>query len=133
MEGIIIPLAFFALVFGMWYIYHTNRNRERLAMIEKGFDPSLFYSKKKSSLGFSLLKLGLVAAGVGLGLFVFSIMDAINMFGGSGGAALLGLMFLFGGAGLFGGYFYEHKREKNKSSEEKLPEEQDENEEIVPE
>jgi hypothetical protein len=46
--GILIPFAFFALVFASLYVYLTTRNKERLALIEKGADPALFKQKDES-------------------------------------------------------------------------------------
>ena len=34
----VVPVAMFACVFGILYVYFTTRNRERMAMIEKGAD-----------------------------------------------------------------------------------------------
>ena len=39
-EEILIPLSLFAAIFGMVYLYYTTRNKERLALIEKGADSS---------------------------------------------------------------------------------------------
>jgi len=35
-EEILIPLSFFAAVFGIAYLYFITRNKERMALIEKG-------------------------------------------------------------------------------------------------
>ena len=52
MEEILIPLIVFSSIFGMVYVFLNTRNKERLALIEKGADASLFASKKnyKSNL-----------------------------------------------------------------------------------
>ena len=47
MEGLIGFIAFFAMVFGIAYVYYTTRNKERMALIEKGADASLFNTGKE--------------------------------------------------------------------------------------
>ena len=42
-EVIIMP-AIFGVFFGMYYLFVTARNKERMALIEKGADASIFYS-----------------------------------------------------------------------------------------
>ncbi len=39
-EEILIPIVFFGAIFGIFYLYITARNKERLSMIEKGADAS---------------------------------------------------------------------------------------------
>src|SRR5512133_1139512 len=56
-------LTFFGSIFGIAYFYYTTRNRERLALIEKNADASIFKIEpvttfKKSSLKVALLFLG---------------------------------------------------------------------------
>ena len=48
-----IPLAFFASVVLVAYMFYSTRNKERMALIEKGADASLFRSGRKP---FSVLK-----------------------------------------------------------------------------
>ena len=40
-EDIIVPIAIFGTIFGILYVFFTTRNKERLALIEKGMDPNL--------------------------------------------------------------------------------------------
>ena len=47
MEVLIAFIAFFATVFGIYYVHITTRNKERMALIEKGADASLFKLVKK--------------------------------------------------------------------------------------
>ena len=42
LEDVLVPISFFALVFAMLYVYLTTRNKERMAMIERGTDPGVF-------------------------------------------------------------------------------------------
>jgi Domain of unknown function (DUF6249) len=61
---ILVPMTVFATIFGVLYIFFTTRNKERMAMIEKGADPSIF-SSRPARLG---IKVGLLAMGVALGV-----------------------------------------------------------------
>ncbi len=58
MAGIIIPLALFAMIFGVVYL----SKRERMAMIERGMDPRRY---KPQSAPFQTLKWGLLLIGAG--------------------------------------------------------------------
>ncbi len=94
--GILVPLASFAMIFGIVYIIVTARNRERLSLIEKGADPKLFESVKKTSSG-GLLKWALLMIGIGLGIFLATLLVDAGM---NEPASYFGMIFLFGGAGL---------------------------------
>jgi hypothetical protein len=63
-----------AMIFGIVYVVVTARHRQRMAMIEKGADPSLFASKSNGSLA---LALGLLLAGLGVGLGVGWFADHV--------------------------------------------------------
>jgi hypothetical protein len=39
---VLVPLSLFAMIFGIVYLIYSTRNRERLALIEKGVDASIF-------------------------------------------------------------------------------------------
>jgi len=65
----LVPLAFFALVFGIFYI----RNRENMALIEKGINPRQPGAARPRP--FVNLKYGLLFIGCGLGLLVAYIID----------------------------------------------------------
>ena len=60
---ILVPIASFAMVFGIYYL----RNREKMAMIERGMDPR---SYKPRSAPYQNLKWGLLLLGAGIGLFL---------------------------------------------------------------
>jgi hypothetical protein len=103
--GIIVPLAAFAMIFGIFYIIVTAQNRERMALIEKGADPKLFQSEKVSSKG-TILKWGLFLAGIGLGIFFAALLAEAGM---NEGAAYPAMICIFGGAGLLLAYRMEQK------------------------
>jgi hypothetical protein len=58
---ILVPLSFFAMVFGLYYI----RSRENMAMIEKGMNPKEFNNRPAP---YRNLKNGLLLLGAGTGL-----------------------------------------------------------------
>src|SRR5471030_2718050 len=67
---ILIPISMFTMVFGIVYL----RNRERMAMIERGMDPRL-NKPKKSGYNTYTLTWGLLLIGAGFGLFLAYVLD----------------------------------------------------------
>jgi archaellum biogenesis protein FlaJ (TadC family) len=110
---ILVPLACFAMIFGIVYVIVTARNRERLALIEKGADPKLFESVKKSSTG-GILKWALLLVGIGLGIFLATLLVEAGM---NEPASYFAMICLFGGAGLLLAYKIEQKSNPEKNRE----------------
>lgn len=111
--AIVVPLAFFAMVFGVVYVLVTARNRERLNLIEKGADPKLFESVKKTSTT-GILKWGLFLIGIGLGIFFATLLVQA---GTEEGAAYPAMICVFGGAGLLVAYKMDQKSEPTGKNE----------------
>jgi len=110
MEEILIPIAMFAAIFGILYVFFTTRNKERLSMIEKGVDASMFLTKKQNK-GYTL-KFGMLAVGVAIGLLVGSIIaENTNL---PEEVAYFSMIFLFGGAFLIANHFIEEKKSASK-------------------
>ena len=109
MEGIFVPLSFFALVFGSLYIYFTTRNKERLALIEKCADPELFKSKADENSGNRTFKTGLFFIGIALGILT-------GYFVAEGGMqetpAYFSMIFLFGGIALVVSHLLQKKNQQ---------------------
>ncbi len=103
---IFIPMTFFATVFGVLYVFFTTRNKERLAMIEKGADPSLF-SWKFGRIG---IKIGLVAMGIALGVLVGALINHTTKMNLD--EATFSMIFLFGGSGLVFDHYLAKKESK---------------------
>ncbi len=76
---ILVPIAIFAAIFGIVYVVVTSRNRERMAMIEKGVDPKDFLTKPKTNNN-GIIKWALLLVGVGIGLFLGSILEAYTRY-----------------------------------------------------
>ena len=109
LTGILVPLGVFAMVFGIVYMFVTSRNRERMALIERGADPTLFESKKKGS-GSGVMKVGLFLAGIGLGIVVGYLLTSGG--GMDEGAAYPAMIFLFGGIALILAHLWQRSQDK---------------------
>ncbi|MBT8394725.1 MAG: hypothetical protein KJN66_07725 [Bacteroidia bacterium] len=105
MEAILIPISFFIVVFGIFYLYLSTRNKERLALIEKGADASIFMSGKKGNTPIwkvLILNIALILIGIGIGIFIASILNA--GLGVDEDVAYPGTITLMAGLGLFTGF-----------------------------
>ena len=113
MSGIIISLGFFAMVFGIVYLY----KRERMAMIERGMDPRRY---KPQSAPYQTLKWGLLLIGAGLGLFLAYTLDrtVFSRTEDDNAAIYFALIAIFGGLGLFTSFRMEKKELSEKQSQE---------------
>ena len=105
--GVVFIIVCGAVIFGVLYVYYTTRNRERMSLIEKNADPSIL--KSESNGGFRLfpIKLGMLLMGIGIGILFGSILHATTVLQEE--VAFFSMIFLFGGAGLFGSYFVGRK------------------------
>jgi hypothetical protein len=103
METLIAFIAFFATVFGIMYVHYTTRNKERMALIEKGADASLFNTGKEGiKLNFSwgkfTLKIGMLAMGIAVGIIAGAILSNAGVL--YEGANYPAMIFFFGGLSL---------------------------------
>ncbi len=112
MERIIITVSLFTTVFGIFYTYLTTRNRERMALIEKGADASLFKSSPQNIPVWKLLllNLSLLLIGIGIGLLIISILDTYTSLDND--AAKTAIVFIMAGISLFTGFTLSKKLEK---------------------
>ncbi|GAA4900114.1 hypothetical protein GCM10023311_26980 [Flaviramulus aquimarinus] len=105
MEAILIPITFFIAVFGMVYLYLSTRNKERLALIEKGVDASIFMRGKSQTAPIwkvLILNLALLLMGIGLGVFMASLLDSYTSLDED--AVYPATIFFMAGVGLFIGF-----------------------------
>jgi hypothetical protein len=109
---ILVPLACFAMIFGIVYVVVTARNRERMSLIEKGADPKLFESVKRTSTT-GIMKWGMLLVGIGLGTFFAMLLVQSGMEEG----AYPAMICLFGGAGLLAAYKMDQKSNHLKDKE----------------
>lgn len=98
---ILVPIAMFAVTFGIIYIIVTARNREKMAMIEKGVDPKDFMAKPKNNRH-GIITWALLLVGVGIGLFLGSVLETYTDIPEE--PAYFACALLFGGLGLTGAY-----------------------------
>ncbi len=106
MEVAIVFMFLFTVIFGIFYLFYSTRNKERLALIEKGVDAKIFMQgeKKKSSLTgrIIILNLSLLLMGIGLGVFVALLLTTYSALEEE--AIFPAMIFFMGGLGLFLGF-----------------------------
>ncbi|MEO9870250.1 DUF6249 domain-containing protein [Ekhidna sp.] len=112
MEPLIVFLALFGTVFGIAYVFLTTRNKERLALIEKGVDASLFATKGvKFSIAKFILNIALLFMGIGTGVFIGNYLAiSLRM---DEDVLIPSMLFIFGGLGLVVGFFITRSLEKS--------------------
>ena len=103
---ILVPFIVFSAMFRSIFVYLTSRNRERLAMIEKGMDPRTF-NPKFNRLG---IKVGLLAAGIAIGISMGQFLTHTT--GMYMDLSMPSMIFLFGGLGLVLDHYLAQKEEK---------------------
>jgi hypothetical protein len=118
--GIIVPIFLFGGAAAVLWKYFEGRNKERMAMIEKGVNPVDF--KGASPFRFfrsnvlNNLKWGLLFLFVGFGLLageqLYRVLDI------SEEAAVFGSIFILGGLGLILFYFIASNKVKDKQPDE---------------
>lgn len=101
----LIPIVLFLAIFASLYVFLTTRNKERLALIEKGADPSLFRLRDANS-GYSNFKYGLFFIGIALGIMAGYFLNEAGM---DEGPAYFSMIFLFGGIGLVVSFLLQEK------------------------
>ena len=115
MEAAIVFIALFATVLASVYIFYTTRNKERLALIEKGADASLFNTgqpvkeKNGSNWGLFSLKTGMFLMGIAVGIIAGGILTHMGVL--NEGANYTSIIFFFGGLSLVLSYLIKIKQE----------------------
>ncbi len=95
----------FGAIFGIFYLYLSTRNKERLALIEKGADASVFARGKQHTAPIwkvLVLNLAFLFMGIGLGVFFASLLDNYTTLDDD--AIYPALIFLMAGLGLYVGF-----------------------------
>jgi hypothetical protein len=110
MEEVVVALAVTVPIVGLFVMLVYLRrieNSERLAMIEKGVDPSLF-ARKQRNTSFPL-RVSLLCIGVGMGFLLGYFLDRQFYMDEIG---YFSMLFIFGGLGLGAAYLVEEKKNK---------------------
>ncbi len=110
---VIIPIVMFGVVFGIFYLFITARNRERLALIEKGAEASIFYNRGNRVTPIwkvIVINLAFLLMGIGLGtLLAEGLSSGLGM---DDDVAFPGVIFFMAGLGLFTGFYVTKKLTK---------------------
>lgn len=109
---ILIPLSLFLSIFGIFYLYLSTRNKERLALIEKGADASIFMKgRQHAPTGrIIILNLALLFIGIGVGVFIALLLSTYTSLNQD--AVYPATIFTMAGIGLFVGSFLTRNLEK---------------------
>ena len=101
------PIFVTAIVFGFTYAIFDLfiKRKERMAIIERGIDPTNLKARPRP--GVFALKLGLMFIGIAIGLFLGSVLVETTTIHDE--SAYFSMVFLFGGIGLVISHFLEKK------------------------
>ena len=108
---VFIFISLFLVVFGIAYLHFSTRNKERLALIEKGAEASIFVRGKREKTApvwkVLVLNLALLLMGIGAGIMIGGILGSnLNV---DWDIAMPGSIFLMAGTGLLIGFFLTKK------------------------
>lgn len=112
MTQVLVPLGLFGMIFGIVYIVLTTRNKERLALIEKGADAKLFNSgPRKNTVSIVVLNIAFLAIAIGIGILLAKFFSEIGL---EEKIAFPSMIFICGGIGLLTGFFVSRKIKDDK-------------------
>ncbi len=106
---VIVPVVIFLVIFGIFYLYYSSRNKERMALIEKGAEASIFFgpkSERSEKSGKWILTVGVLAIGVALGVLSGAALESAGM---DDDVAFPASIFLFAGIALVAAFFLSKK------------------------
>ncbi len=109
-ENVLVPFIVFATIFGIVYVFLTTRNKERMALIEKGADASLFNTNRKYNWKNFVLSSGMLLVGISLGIMVGSMLTKSMQL--EKGVAYPMSIFFFAGLSLIIYFFVARKLDK---------------------
>jgi len=104
---VLVFISLFLVLFGIAYLFYSTRNKERLALIEKGADASIFVKGSPATAApvwkILILNLALLLMGIGSGIMIGGILTStLNV---QRNIAMPGSIFLMAGTGLLIGFF----------------------------
>lgn len=101
----LIPISLFLMIFGIFYLFLSTRNRERLALIEKGVDASVFMKGKNQGTPMwkvFILNFAFLLIGTGLGIFTALIIATYTSLDDD--AVYPSVIIIMAGIGLLAGF-----------------------------
>lgn len=101
----LIPISLFLMIFGIAYLIFSTRNRERLALIEKGIDASIFSNNKNNNTPIwkvFVLNFAFLLIGSGIGIFIALLITTYTSL--QDGAVYPATIFTMAGIGLLIGF-----------------------------
>jgi hypothetical protein len=115
------PVLVLGIIFGaiVSIVYLNVRRKERMAMMDKGVDASVFFSKKDNTNEYSL-KYGLLLIGLAIGIMFGNLLANSAPFVEQQEAAYFSMIFLFGGIALLINYFVARKMFSEEKSHDNL-------------
>lgn len=107
------PVFVLAIIFGsiLAIVYLSLRKKERMAMLDRGVDASVFLVPQKK--GSHALKYGVLLIGIALGILLGKLLATTEAFMYEEEVAYFSMIFLFGGLSLVVYYFLEKKMKKD--------------------
>ncbi|QOG03026.1 DUF6249 domain-containing protein [Flavobacterium sp. MDT1-60] len=101
---ILIPISMFLMIFGIVYLFFSTRNRERMALIEKGVDASIFLkgAGKGPAWKVFVVNLAFLLIGSGVGIFLALLITTYTSLDDD--AVYPSIIFIMAGVGLLGGF-----------------------------
>ncbi len=105
--GLVMIVAIGSIAFVL-FIMMINRHKERMNMIERGVDASIFTSREKG--GYPTLKFGMLFVGIALGIL---LGEFLHFRGLEKGIAYLSMVFLLGGVSLILNFIIESRLNRN--------------------
>jgi hypothetical protein len=105
------PIFILATIFIFIYalVHLSVRRKERMALLAKGADPSVFHDEVRNKI--TTLKYGLFLIGIGIGILIGRILVSAADFEPE--VAYFSMVFLWGGIALVISYFLARKIEKD--------------------
>jgi hypothetical protein len=111
---IVLGLGAFLMVWGMRYL----ENKENMAMLERGMDPSSMRRRRRHADPSQTLKNSLMFVGAGIGLLLaLLISKTFGMERVERTGIFFALIAIFGGLGMLGAYLYERKNPPSDDSD----------------
>jgi len=107
--AIMVVGIIFATIYGLFFLF--VRRRERLSLLEKGMDASIFAPKETNNSLISL-RFGMLFIGVGFGVLMGNVLAVTTSLNEE--VAYFSMVFLGGGIALVANYLIEKKEKKSR-------------------